>query len=56
MPEDVQKYGVKLEVTLGGVHIEVFAVDGKHAVQEFKDALQAVEVHRTAADEAGRGR
>jgi hypothetical protein len=56
MPEELERYGVRLEASLGGVRVEVFAVDGQHAVQEFKEALQAVEVHRTAADEAGRGR
>jgi hypothetical protein len=56
MPEDLQKYGVRLEVDLGGVRIQVFAVDGKHAVGEFKDALAAVEIHRSAADQSARGR
>jgi hypothetical protein len=56
MPEDLQKYGVKLEVALGEVHIQVFAIDGKRAVEEFKEALEAVEIRRKAADEAGRGR
>lgn len=54
MPEDLQKYGVKLEASLRGVHIEVFKADGDAAVENFEKALAATDVFEKAAKQAAR--
>ena len=51
MPEDGQKYGVKVEGSIGKVRIEVFMHNGESAVDQFKQALGAVKDFRDAEKE-----
>lgn len=61
MPQELQirghearQHGVKLQVSIRGVHIEVFMPHGEMAVDNFEKALVAVEVFEKAAEEAKR--